>query len=62
MGLFHRGILAQIEPLLFSDYVRRPAHIRGIESFWALLWCSDHGTAHNFSKKHLRLCYKELAG
>ena len=44
-----------------SEYVRGQAHTNGIESFWALLKRSYHGTFHHFSKKHLQRYVNEFA-
>ena len=44
-----------------SEYVRGQAHVNGIESFWALLKRSYHGTFHHFSKKHLVRYVSEFA-
>ena len=45
-----------------GEYVRGMAHTNGIESFWALLKRSYHGTFHHFSKKPLQRYINEFAG
>ena len=44
-----------------SEYVRGQSHTNGIESFWALLKRSYHGSFHHFSKKHLQRNVNEFA-
>ncbi len=45
-----------------SEYVRDQAHTNGIESFWALLKRSYHGTYHHISPKHLHRYVAQFAG
>ena len=45
-----------------SEYVNGMAHTNGIESFWALLKRSYHGTYHHMSEKHLDRYVGEFAG
>ena len=45
-----------------SEYVNGMAHTNGIESFWALLKRSYHGTFHHFSVKHLDRYVTEFSG
>lgn len=44
-----------------SEYVRDQAHTNGIESFWATLKRSYHGTFHHLSPKHLHRYVNEFA-
>lgn len=45
-----------------SEYVNGMASTNGIESFWALLKRSYHGTFHHFSEKHANRYVNEFAG
>ena len=45
-----------------GEYVDGMAHTNGIESFWALLKRSYHGTFHHISPKHLQRYVIEFAG
>ena len=45
-----------------SEYVNGQAHTNGIESFWATLKRSYHGTYHHMSKKHLGRYVGEFSG
>ena len=45
-----------------GEYVRKQAHINGIESFWAMLKRAHKGTFHKISKKHLNRYVHEFAG
>lgn len=45
-----------------KEYVRDQAHTNGIESFWALLKRSYHGTYHKISAKHLQRYVDEFSG
>ncbi len=44
-----------------KEYVRGPVHTNGIESVWALLKRSIHGTWHHVSPKHLHRYVNEAA-
>ena len=44
-----------------GEWVRQQAHTNGIESFWALLRRSYHGTHHWMSAKHLESYVNEFA-
>ena len=45
-----------------SEYVRDQAHTNGIESFWAALKRSYHGTFHHISEKHINCYVGEFSG
>lgn len=45
-----------------GEYVRKQAHINGMESFWAVLKRAHKGVYHKFSKKHLHRYVKDFAG
>ena len=44
-----------------GEYVADQAHTNGIESFWAMLKRTYHGTYHHFSPKHLQRYVDEMA-
>lgn len=44
-----------------GEYVRKQAHINGIESFWALLKRGYYGIHHHMSEKHLHRYVDEFA-
>ncbi len=44
-----------------GEYVRRQAHINGMESFWAMLKRGYQGTFHHFSAKHMQRYVNEFA-
>ena len=45
-----------------GEYVSGMVHIKGVESFWALLKRGYHGTHHHMSKKHLHRYVSEFSG
>ena len=45
-----------------DEYVRRQAHINGMESFWAMLKRGYLGTYHHMSPKHLDRYVSEFSG
>ena len=45
-----------------GEYVRKQAHVNGIESFWAMLKRGYTGTFHRLSPKHLQRYVNEFAG
>ena len=63
-NLAYRGIPRKHEAVKHSvsEYVRDQAHTNGLESFWATLKRSYHGTYHHMSPKHLGRYVNEFAG
>ena len=45
-----------------GEYVRREAHVNGVESFWSILKRAHKGTFHKISPKHLNRYVQEFAG
>ena len=45
-----------------GEYVRKQAHINGMESFWSMLKRGYHGTYHHMSPKHLDRYVTEFSG
>ena len=45
-----------------GEYVRRQAHINGMESFWSMLKRGYYGTYHRMSPAHLQRYVDEFAG
>ena len=45
-----------------GEYVRRQAHVNGMESFWSLLKRGHQGIYHKMSPKHLDRYVQEFAG
>lgn len=45
-----------------GEYVKGPAHINGVESFWAILKRGCHGVYHQMSKQHLHRYVSEFSG
>ena len=45
-----------------GEYVKKMAHINGIESFWSMLKRAHKGTFHKLSPKHLNRYVQEFSG
>ena len=45
-----------------GEYVRKQAHVNGMESFWATMKRGYHGCYHRMSPKHLHRYVNEFAG
>ncbi len=45
-----------------GEYVRKQAHVNGMESFWSMAKRGFHGTYHRWSPKHLHRYIAEFAG
>jgi len=61
-GVTRLGYVLQSVNHSVKEYVNGQAHINGIESFWALLKRSYHGTFHHLSAKQLQRYVNEFAG
>ena len=60
-GLEEKGYEHETVKHSAGEWVRKQAHTNGIESFWALLRRSYHGTHHWLSAKHLACYINEFA-
>ena len=60
----YQGLPRQHEVVKHStgEYVRKMAHVNGIESFWATLKRAHKGTFHKLSPKHLNRYIREFSG